>query len=352
MLQLVGLNLNDLTADPSTPADGMIWYHSGTKKFRARRDGVTVDIATIADLVAYLQADGSVAMTGDLDAGGNKVINVANPIVDGDAANQGWTNDKIKQYLQALDPQEGVLDKDMTAPPGAETTGDRYIVAATATGAWVTHETEIAEWDGAAYIFTVPDKGTFLVVEDEGLTYYFNGTLWEDFGVTVATATAVSVGATNAEGSGSALAKAAHTHAVTDLAIASQEQGSILYYNGTNWVHLAPGADGFFLKSNGSGFDLSYAAAGAGSALAHKSGVVLNAAFSGTPQKATVTFTGAFVDANYSVVPIARTTNNQSFPISIESSTRLAGSFVLVLDSNDKTDLVAVEWVAIKHGEN
>ena len=39
--------------------------------------------------------------------------------------------------------------------------------------------------------------------------------------------------------------------AVTDLTIASQVQGDILYYNGDNWVRLAPGTNGKYLKTQG-----------------------------------------------------------------------------------------------------
>ncbi|NIP67909.1 MAG: DUF2793 domain-containing protein, partial [Planctomycetales bacterium] len=42
--------------------------------------------------------------------------------------------------------QDGVIDKDLTAPPGSPSNGDRYIIPTGATGAWAGHETEIAEW--------------------------------------------------------------------------------------------------------------------------------------------------------------------------------------------------------------
>jgi hypothetical protein len=40
---------------------------------------------------------------------------------------------------------------------------------------------------------------------------------------------------------------------VVDLTIASEQQGSLLYYNGTNWVQLAPGSDGYVLTTGGVG---------------------------------------------------------------------------------------------------
>jgi len=40
---------------------------------------------------------------------------------------------------------------------------------------------------------------------------------------------------------------------VIDLTIAGEQHGSILYFNGVNWVHLAPGSDGYFLRTNNVG---------------------------------------------------------------------------------------------------
>lgn len=66
----------------------------------------------------------------------------------------------------------------------------------------------------------------------------------------IATAVAVAVGAANAEGNAISLARSNHTHVVTDLSIASQEQGSILYFDGANWVELPPGTDGYVLTTH------------------------------------------------------------------------------------------------------
>lgn len=69
----------------------------------------------------------------------------------------------------------------------------------------------------------------------------------------ISTATATSVGTTNAEGTATSLARSDHTHAVTGLSISSQAQGDILYYNGSAWVRLAAGTDGYALITHGSG---------------------------------------------------------------------------------------------------
>lgn len=78
------------------------------------------------------------------------------------------------------DWQESVLSRQNT-PPGSPGIGDRYIVTSVATGLWTGKENNIAEWDGIAWEFTVPNEGFMLTVEDENLVYYFTGTVWTIF---------------------------------------------------------------------------------------------------------------------------------------------------------------------------
>ncbi len=73
--------------------------------------------------------------------------------------------------------QPSVIDRDLTAPPGSPTNGDRYIPAATATGDWATHEDEIATyWDG--WLFTIAVDGFRFFVEDEHAVIAYDGTIW------------------------------------------------------------------------------------------------------------------------------------------------------------------------------
>lgn len=65
----------------------------------------------------------------------------------------------------------GVLDRDLTAPPGGESEGDAYIVNATATGTWAGHEDDIAYYFGGVYKFLPPEviTGTILWILDEAV---------------------------------------------------------------------------------------------------------------------------------------------------------------------------------------
>jgi hypothetical protein len=71
-----------------------------------------------------------------------------------------------------------VLDRTLATPPVTPTTGDRYIISATATGDWLAHENKIAEWNGTSWVFTTPSVDDIVLVANETLFYKFNGTSW------------------------------------------------------------------------------------------------------------------------------------------------------------------------------
>jgi hypothetical protein len=85
---------------------------------------------------------------------------------------------EITDAIDGLDYQDSVLDKDLTAPPSSPVEGNRYIVASIATGAWATHEDDIAVYRDSAWEFITPNKGYCCTVEDELIEYVWNNTAW------------------------------------------------------------------------------------------------------------------------------------------------------------------------------
>ncbi len=87
-----------------------------------------------------------------------------------------------QQLLRGLDAlvQPSVKDKDLATPPGSPADGDRYIVAAAPTGAWVGHAAEIARWSSVAtaWEFYVPKAGWRMYVVDEAVVYTYTGAIW------------------------------------------------------------------------------------------------------------------------------------------------------------------------------
>lgn len=87
------------------------------------------------------------------------------------------THNEAIRNLDAL-VQLGVLDRNLTAPPVTPTEGDRYIVAAGATGAWATYDNEVAAWQDGAWMFYPPQEGWLCWVGDEDVLVAWDGTAW------------------------------------------------------------------------------------------------------------------------------------------------------------------------------
>lgn len=88
------------------------------------------------------------------------------------------------EALRALDAliQLAAIDRDLAAPPDAPVDGDRYIVAAGATGAWAGHDAEIAAFQDGAWVFFTPRAGWRAWIGDEALLVVWNGAAWVSVG--------------------------------------------------------------------------------------------------------------------------------------------------------------------------
>ena len=82
------------------------------------------------------------------------------------------------EAIRALDAlvQLLVLDKDLASPPGSPADGNRYIVAASPTGAWSGQAGKIAAWQDGAWAFYTPREGWLAWVADEDKVYAYSGT--------------------------------------------------------------------------------------------------------------------------------------------------------------------------------
>jgi hypothetical protein len=90
-------------------------------------------------------------------------VQASNPVVDtggsGGGGGSGSGGDGEPWSDVVLDDQRG-----STAPPVSPTAGDRYIVPCGATGDWSGQDSDIAEWDGAQWLFTTPTEGAIVYV--------------------------------------------------------------------------------------------------------------------------------------------------------------------------------------------
>ncbi len=99
--------------------------------------------------------------------------------------------------------------------------------------------------------------------------------------------------------------------------------------------------------------DKSDTFAGLQDILKTKSGIVPIASFavSGGNLRATVNFSTAFADANYSISLMETTNANRRVNMKVDSAPTSAG-FTISLGTSNPNNIVDVRWIAIKNGEN
>ncbi|MFZ5834009.1 MAG: DUF2793 domain-containing protein [Pseudomonadota bacterium] len=103
--------------------------------------------------------------------------NLALPYLE---AAQSQKHVTVNEALGGLDTvvQLAVLDRDLAAPPVSPVEGDRYLVAASPSGAWAGQAGKIASWQGGAWIFRTPRNGWMAWVLDEALPVFYEAGAW------------------------------------------------------------------------------------------------------------------------------------------------------------------------------
>jgi hypothetical protein len=134
----------------------------------------------------------------------------------------------FRAFLRAVDAvlQLAVISKTLAAPPGSPANGDRYIVAASPTGAWAGHANNVTVWTtdnpitpSGLWEFYPPKFGWIAPCLTDGLVYVYNGSAW------------IALGG----GGSSTLA------ADTDVLISSPADGDVLTYvaSASKWENRA-----------------------------------------------------------------------------------------------------------------
>lgn len=92
------------------------------------------------------------------------------------AAAQAQKHVTVNEALKLLDAivQAGVIDKDLTAPPGGESEGDIYIVGGSATGDWAGQDADLAIYQDGGWVFVTPLNGFIAFIADETTLYVYN----------------------------------------------------------------------------------------------------------------------------------------------------------------------------------
>lgn len=100
------------------------------------------------------------------------------------AAAQAQKHVTHNEAIRALDAivHLAVEDRDRTEPVAEPLNGERYLVADGATGAWLTHDREIAAFQDGAWMFYPPQEGWLAWVADEDRLVVWDGTAWVEVG--------------------------------------------------------------------------------------------------------------------------------------------------------------------------
>jgi hypothetical protein len=118
----------------------------------------------------------------------------------------------------------------------------------------------------------------------------------------------------------------------TDIALGSDAQGDVMFYNGTDWTRLAAGTSGNILQTNGAGANPSWAATGTGDITAIGD-VTTGAAFTNGVVSGgrTLTYEGSIVDAFDTTLQFSATNPTVNGVITIPNS--VTGNMVTTGDT-------------------
>ena len=107
--------------------------------------------------------------------------NLIMPFIDAAQSQKHVTHNEALRVLDAA-VQLSVIDRDLTAPPGSPSDGDRYIPASGATGDWSGKDLNIAAFQDGAWAFLVPREGWLVWVADEDKLLVWDGSSWIEAG--------------------------------------------------------------------------------------------------------------------------------------------------------------------------
>jgi hypothetical protein len=99
------------------------------------------------------------------------------PLIAAAQAQKHVTHNEALTLVDAL-LQLGVISRTLAFPPLSPVEGDRYLVAASATGDWIMHDGELAFFSDGVWRFAEPRAGWLMWCEAEEELLVFDGTGW------------------------------------------------------------------------------------------------------------------------------------------------------------------------------
>lgn len=106
-------------------------------------------------------------------------VHLGLPAIEASQAQKHVTHNEALRMLDAL-VMLSVKDRDLSAPPVSPVEGDRYIVKAVGSGAFVGKDDAVAHYCDGGWFFYPPRIGWLCFVEDEGALLAWDGAAWID----------------------------------------------------------------------------------------------------------------------------------------------------------------------------
>lgn len=101
------------------------------------------------------------------------------PLLEASQAQKHITHNEALLQLDAL-LHLAVISRSLAAPPASPVDGDRYLIAASATGDWLAHSDQIAYREAGSWRFAIPKTGWRLWVAAESMFLLFDGATWRN----------------------------------------------------------------------------------------------------------------------------------------------------------------------------
>lgn len=108
-------------------------------------------------------------------------IHLGLPLLEAAQAQKHVTHNEALERLDALS-QLAVISRTVATPPVSPLEGNRYLIAASPTGAWAGHAGEVAFFYGGTWQFATPKTGWRVFVQAEAALLVFDGSNWSAVG--------------------------------------------------------------------------------------------------------------------------------------------------------------------------
>ncbi|OHA62620.1 MAG: hypothetical protein A2117_01015 [Candidatus Wildermuthbacteria bacterium GWA2_46_15] len=219
-------------------SQGYIPVGTTSQYYRGDKTWQTLDTTAVTEGANYYYTDARVDTRLDTNQSISGSWIFSNPVTIAEplSASHATTKLYVDNAIAGLSWKEAVKSNSITAQPASPVSGDSYIVPTGATGAnWTGHDLDLAKYNGAAWVFEDAELSDAVFVDDEMVSYVYNGAAWIQFtgaGAYVWGAGLLNTGNTINVGAGTGITVGPDTISITPLtasrAVATDGSGNLI----------------------------------------------------------------------------------------------------------------------------